>query len=369
MKKNILVALLIVVGVPIAVGLGMFMLHLTNGALTANPVPVPDGRRPIYSDNPVGRLGAELGVGESYQYRNLSIFPLLSSETVSDRKIVTLDRAINRGLVEVREKGYGEVNAVRVKNNGKSYVFGLAGDMIIGAKQDRMLQHDVLLPPHSNWLEVEVFCTEHGRWQEQSDKFGSNQRVVPGVLRAEAARTGSQAGIWDGVAEAKGKLGDAAGTTALKSIYSDKAIERKSQEYLDELLPVPSRSTQTTGVLVAIGDRIVCLDVFGDHQLFSDMWEKLLRSYVMDALSQTANGELGLRDAREFVGSLGTADLDVRSTPGAGTLHRVSTDAGSGSGLVFENQIVHVDLFPAGTKPQMDTHEPTPNLQLRRGNR
>jgi len=371
MKKSILTAVLIIIGVPVIVCFGMFMFRFANVAVRANPVPVPVDVQPpqVYAENPINQLGAELQVGEPYHYRNLSIFPVSNSSwTQSSRGFLTIDRAIQRGEVELKEKGYGEVNTVSVKNKGKSYVFGLAGDMIVGAKQDRMLQHDVLVPPHSGWLELEVYCTEHGRWHAQTDNFGSIQRAVPSQLRAKAAQTESQSEVWAGVAEAKEALGDRAGTSALQSIYSDKKIEEKSRAYLDELLPVPRRSDKTVGALIAIGNRLVCLDVFSDHQLFSDMWEKLLRSYVMDALSQPEQGSLSIADARGFIRSLGQADLDTRSTPGSGTLYRVRADEGSGSGLVFDDQVVHLDLFPDGAKIQPD-RGPTPNLELRRGNR
>jgi hypothetical protein len=347
------------------------------GRLSANPVLVEPNTEamPIHRDNPIQQLGSGLVVESPYHHKNLWIFPLsqgssnASGREATRREFLTLDRAIDQGVVEVKEKGSGEVNTVQMRNKGKSYVFGLAGDMIIGAKQDRMLQHDVLLPPESGWLAIEVYCTEHGRWQGATEEFHSTQRVVPGMVRAKAAQTESQHEVWAGVAEAKEALGDQAGTSALGSIYSDRELDEKSQAFLDALKPVPIQNDRTIGALVAVGDRILCLDVFGSRSLFQDMWDKLLRSYVMDALSRSDDGRLSTFSALEFVRSLSEANLDRRSSPGSGRSYRVTTNEGSGSGLVFDDRVVHLDLFPDVAHIERDYGGDTPNLDFRRNNR
>ena len=155
-----------------------WVLTARSGRAVANPVPagieVPD-----VSGNPVRELGASLSVAEPKTYRNLRIFPLLA-ENQGGKSFLPIDRAIRNGDLEVQEKGSGEVNTVRVRNNSGSLVFGLSGDMIVGARQDRMLKEDVLIPAHSGWLELEVYCTEHGRWTASTGNFGSIGKVVPG---------------------------------------------------------------------------------------------------------------------------------------------------------------------------------------------
>jgi hypothetical protein len=351
----------------------LLLLLAAVTTLWANPVPIdiePENHAPAPSEA-IRRLGSRLRVGEPWQYRNLSIFPLSLSDSPELAGpltgVVPLDQAIDRGRVEVREKGTGEVNTVRLRNQGKSYVFGLAGDMIVGAKQDRMLQHDILIPPGSGWLEAEVYCTEHGRWQEQTDRFGSIQRVVPGAVRATASQTESQQEVWAGVAAAKSALGDRTGTSALQSIYSDPAIQERAQGYLDRLAPMPGTSPGTIGVLVAVGDRILCCDVFAGHALLEAVWDKLLRSYVMDALSRNAEGRLSRDEARAFVRELRDAGTESRTTPGAGRAYRVRTDAASGAALVFDRQVVHLDLFP--DSPRVERRGSTPSLDFRRHNR
>jgi hypothetical protein len=343
-----------------------WVLTARDNRAVANPVPV-EVHIPDASGNPIQKLGASLVVAEPKVYRNLRIFPLLA-ENQSGKSFLPIDRAIRKGDLEVREKGSGEVNTVKVRNNGGSLVFGLSGDMIVGAKQDRMLKEDVLIPAHSGWLELEVYCTEHGRWTAQTEKFGSISRVVPGALRARAAQTESQSEVWDGVAEAKSSLGTATGGTALRGLYDDPKVQEKAQDYVRELMPVPGTSARTIGVLVAVGDEVLCVDVFASHSLLADMWDKLLNSYAIDAMSRSATGRLSLDDARAFIRSLEDADIESRSTSGKGRLYRVTTGEGSGSALVHDGDVIHLDLFPGHSAPKYD-YRPgsTPNLEFRRG--
>lgn len=334
----------------------------------ANPVleAIPEGSAQW---SPIRDLGEDLNLGRPWHYKNLTIFPLTTDVGTPDWRFLTIDRALDQGVLEVKEKGDGEVNAVRVRNTGSSYIFGLAGDMIVGAKQDRMLQADVLIPPRSGWIELSVYCTEHGRWSGKTDRFQGYNRIAPNMLRSKAAQTGSQQEVWDGVAEAKRALRDEAPTSALQSLYNNKEVEGRSQAYLDELLPMPDKSPTGVGALVAVGSRIICVDVFANHALFSRMWEKLLRSYVIDALAQSAHGTLNPEDAEDFVRHLSLARIDAASTPGSGRRYRVHTVDATGSGLVHLKRVVHLDLFPSTVKPMLDDDEyegPTPNLDLRR---
>lgn len=341
------------------------LLTRSSNRATANPIPVDHSIDPDIQ-NPVQRLGSSLSLGEPVSYRNLRIYPLLA-ENQNDRAYEPIDRAIERGDLEVHEKGSGEVNTVKVRNNGSSQVFGMAGDMIVGARQDRMLQQDVLIPPNSGWIELDVFCTEHGRWTDQTREFGTNNRVVPGALRATASQTQSQSEVWAGVAEAKSVLKTEAGGTALRGVFDDSKVQEQAQAFVRELMPVPDASARTIGVLVAVGDEVLCLDVFANHALLSAMWSKLLNSYAIDALSRDGSGRLDPDEARQFVRSLENASLETRTTPGIGKLYRVSTARGSGSALVQTVRVVHADLFPERVHKGSEYEGPTPNLEFRRG--
>jgi hypothetical protein len=313
--------------------------------------------------SPATDLLARLTVRSPSGHENLTLFPLTgpASGYASYR---LLDEAIRSGQVRVQEKDGGEVNTVRMRNAGKTYVFGMAGEIVSGAKQDRMLQDDVLLPPGSGWLDVPVYCTEHGRWTGATMSFGTKGYMASGKVRGKASQTGSQEEVWAEVDAAHAQLNVATPSRAFAKVYEDKGAQEQAQPYLDKLDGLPSLFPGAVGVVVVVGSQIVCVDAFGSPELFRKMWPKLLRSYVVDAMQSQAYGKLTAKQVQQFVRSAAGAQVTSRPTIGAGTLQRLTASNVSGSALVFKKTLVHLDLFP-GSSLETDDGS-TPRLDLRR---
>ena len=309
------------------------------------------------------RLLGRVTVKSPSGYENLTLFPLVGPVSTYSGYAL-LDEAIRSGRVKVQEKDGGEVNTVRMKNTGKTYVFGIAGEIVSGAKQDRMLQDDVLLPPGSGWLDVPVYCTEHGRWAGTSMSFGTKGYLVSGKVRERAARTQSQEEVWAEVDAAHEGLGVTTPSRAFAKVYEDKAAQEQAQPYYDKLDRLPELCPGALGVAVAVGSRIVCVDAFGSPALFRKMWPKLLRSYVIDAMQSRPAGKIGQKQVQQFIDDAALADVADQPTVGAGRLQRLSADDASGSALVFRNAVVHLDLFPGSNLETRDG--PAPRLDIRR---
>ena len=309
------------------------------------------------------RLLAGITVKIPSGYENLTLYPLVA-RTPASSSYTLLDEAIRSGQIKVQEKDGGQVNTVRVQNTGKTHVFGMAGEIVSGAKQDRMLENDVLLPPGSGWLDVPVYCTEHGRWSGTSASFGTKGHVASGRVRERAARTRSQEAVWDEVGAAHRELGVATPGQAFAKVYEDERAQEQARPYIDELDRLPDLCPGALGVVVAVGNRIVCADAFGSPALFRSMWPKLLRSYVIDAMQTRPAGKVGLEQVRRFIKNAARARVTNQPTVGAGRLQRLSAENASGSALVFNNAVVHLDLFPGAG---LDTDDgPAPRLDFRR---
>jgi hypothetical protein len=308
-------------------------------------------------------LLSRVSVRSQSGYENLTLFPLVGpASTYSIHTL--LDQAIRSGQVEVQEKDGGQVNTVRMKNTGKTHVFGMAGEIVSGAKQDRMLQDDVLLPPGSGWLDVPVYCTEHGRWTGSSMSFGTKSYVASGAVRGRAAETRSQEQVWAEVDAAHQGLGVTTPSRAFAKVYEDKGAQEQARPYLDKLDRLPELCPGALGVVVAVGNRIVCVDVFGSPALFRKMWPKLLRSYVIDAMQSRPEGETRQKQVQRFIETAALAEVYDQPTVGAGRLQRLSAANAAGAALVFRSSVVHLDLFP-GSGIETDNGS-TPRLDFRR---
>jgi hypothetical protein len=95
------------------------------------------------------------------------------------------------------------------------------------------------------------------------------------------------------------------------------------------------------------------------------MWPKLLRSYVIDAVSQQPKGQLSAARATRFLRDAASASAVVQPSVGAGTLYRISGAGASGSALEHQKKVVHMDLFPGGSG-ELPEDGTTPQLQFRR---
>lgn len=282
------------------------------------------------------------------KYKNLTIYPLALSKGRDGKSITTLDEAFKKGYIEIMEKASSEVNTVVLVNTSKYYIFILAGEIITGCKQDRMVSEDCLIPPHSGKIYLSVYCTEHGRWDAKSNRFASGGFAINPAMREAAKASKSQSEVWAKVEEKRAEVGAAASPTdAYMDIVEDKDVEKELKPYLDKFSSIPEiGGWNTVGVIAAVGDEIIVVDLFTNHKLFKKLWKKLIKSYAMDAINRSPGGSLSKSDVRDFLDELSDVTICSRDTDGTGDAYTIDADGAFGTTLIFDEKIVHLDLFP-----------------------
>jgi hypothetical protein len=290
-------------------------------------------------------LPGKVSVLNYKEAENLRIYPL--SFSGSSKTFMTLKTAIEKGLVVIKEKDEGNVNTVVIKNKGNSTIFVMAGEIVKGAKQDRMIENDLLIPPGSKWIEVAVYCTEHGRWHGISKEFAAADINVSPSVRANARKAKSQTEVWAKVAEnQQDVMGGTSETGAFAHIYDSKCYQDKRNTYYKKLKDLPSQHPSMKGALICVGDEILCVDLFGSHTILADLWPKLLESYIVEAMRGSDKGSVSLSEAKRFVDEFRKVDLEEIYTPGTGDLYEIGSYDGQGSALIYKGILVHTDLFP-----------------------
>ncbi|MBD3286114.1 hypothetical protein GF359_06340 [candidate division WOR-3 bacterium] len=279
---------------------------------------------------------------------NLRIFPLTYSG--SHKSFTPFSQALDKGWIVVSEKNEGEVNTILVKNKGNSTVFVMAGEVVKGAKQDRMIENDMLIPPKSDWLEVACYCTEHGRWSGTTKQFAEADINVSPSVRANARKEKDQSKVWEKVAENQEDiLGAQSSTGAFRHIYEDKGYQTNRDNYYTKLKDLPEDNSSIKGVVVCVGEDILCVDLFGSNELLNHLWPKLLESYIVEAMryySKEDEGSVSLSEAKRFLGAYAEVDVKDEFTPGSGDLYEIQSRDAAGSALLSEGSLVHSDLFP-----------------------
>jgi ARG/rhodanese/phosphatase superfamily protein len=152
---------------------------------------------------------ADYNVSGPYTHKNLAIFLLHGSGQSQSPAPLTLQEALKRKLVVVRETG--DVNRLTIQNRSSQDVFVQAGDIVKGGQQDRVLALDLIVPPKSGRIPIDAFCVEQGRWSRRGDEavtaFSvSNNVLASKDLKIAAKAKGSQGEVWANVSKTQEKL-------------------------------------------------------------------------------------------------------------------------------------------------------------------
>lgn len=277
-------------------------------------------------------------VHEPIVHSNLVLFPITSVRQHDSADYLTLDEGLRSGEVEVTELGPAlirrrpgtpapdgaRVNTLALVNHSRKALLLLAGEIVIGGKQDRVIARDRLVPPGTDPLPLDVFCVEPGRWHGASLAFKGKSLMAAPTVREKAAVARNQQEVW-GATEAvrQGLVGGiasglpaAVARRALRASSSyaqlessdvfksriDEASRQLARDY-ERALRGALGGKNVVGVVVAINGEVVWADLFADAELFQRYWSKLLRSYVLEALSVPAieHARAQASDAERFL--------------------------------------------------------------------
>jgi hypothetical protein len=304
---------------------------------------------------------------------NLLLFPIVRAGTrsLSESPFITLDEGIKNGEVEVTEAGRvrglvrprggtppfqsdryrgDQVNTLVLVNNSKQPLLLLAGEIVTGGKQDRVIAKDRIVPAGGDPVDLSVFCIEPGRWTESSSTFGGaakssvNSFMVQPTVREQAMVSKNQQQVWDSVHGAIGGMlaapapsassglalssggplidPRASATTSYAKTMQDSAVSEKVDEAAAPLMKSRNqvlaqlRQEHAIGVVVAIRGELVWADIFVDTELLSRYWTKLVRSYAAESLAAgETHAASTVADAQHFLdapsGGTETSEGDV----------------------------------------------------------
>ncbi|MGA9800986.1 MAG: DUF6569 family protein [Terriglobales bacterium] len=300
------------------------------------------------------------------RHGNLTVFPVVAARSFDTEEFLTLDEGLRSGEVIVTESGGvqplmrrrripippgPQVNQLVLVNNSKRPLILLAGEIVTGGKQDRVIGKDRIIPAESDPIDLGVFCVEPGRWTGSSDRFGTVGAAggVPAPMaapnvRAKAMAEKDQQQVWSEVAKTRVAMSETvtvAGAAQAINQTSSYArvmqndevkqkvdsvagpIQRNYQSLMQQL-----RDQHAVGVVVAVNGQMVWADIFASTNLLEKYWPKLVRSYAAEAVvTRTQNREAETSQAQEFLNHLDGHHETVDSEPG---LYRHTEIAGDG---------------------------------------
>jgi hypothetical protein len=295
--------------------------------------------------------------------------PVVAPKTYATSEFLTLDEGLRSGEVVVAEYGNvlglmrrrplpavqresAEVNRLVLINNSKRPLLLLAGEIVTGGKQDRVIGKDRIVPAESDPVDLSVFCVEPGRWVATSEHFGTSGATYgSGIgagsgggtlmaqpsVRAKAMGDKDQNQVWAEVRKQQQAMETVEVTAAAPQVETDAirstssyavVMENKDvKEKVDEIAkPIEQnyqslikqlRDRKAVGVVVAVNGHIIWADVFASTELLEKYWPKLVRSYASEAVVTRAKGaEASLAQAEAFLGDMEGRRETIESEPG-----------------------------------------------------
>ena len=310
------------------------------------------------------------------RHGNLTVFPVVAAKNYPTGEFLTLDEGLRSGEVVVTEAGSvqglirrhpvprhdgAEVNRLVLVNNSKRPLLLLAGEIVTGGKQDRVIGKDRIVPAESDPIDLSVFCVEPGRWVASSEHFGASEAMYGGAgsgkgaapmalmaqpsVRAKAMADKDQSAVWAEVRKQQAAatievqaVAPTAATELTRTSSYARVMENKAvKEQVDAVAkPIEQnyqslirqlRDRNAVGVVVAVNGRIIWADVFASTDLLAKYWPKLVRSYASEAVVTRAKEvEVGVAQAQAFLGDMEGHREMIESEPGIYRHTEVSGD-------------------------------------------
>jgi hypothetical protein len=345
------------------------------------------GQRPARAGEATPASGYK--VLDPIRHGNLTVFPVVAAKSYPTGEFLTLDEGLRSSEVVVTEAGNvqglirrgqmpairhdgAQVNRLVLVNNSSRPLLLLAGEIVSGGKQDRVIGQDRIVPPESDAVDLSVFCVEPGRWVATTEHFGASEAIYGGVaggaaggtlgkakaaapmammaqpsVRAKAMGDKDQNEVWAEVrkqraavsetVEVNGALPGVADEISRTTSYARvneneevkkqvdavaKPIEENYQSLIHQL-----RDRNAVGVVVAVNGRIIWADVFASTDLLEKYWPKLVRSYASEAVVTRAKDvEVSASRAQAFLENMEGRRETIEREPGVYRHSEVSGD-------------------------------------------
>ena len=304
----------------------------------------------------LNNLAGRLTIGEPRSSGRLTVYPLFLEEEAPDSKEIhylLLEEALDKGTFEVGEiSESGSVNTIAVNNQTGEPVLILDGEELLGAKQNRMVNATIMVA--TGKTTIPVSCVEQGRWQYEDVKFSKSEAFgysslrrqkaeqVRSSLETDAGFNADQSAIWEEIESSSRNLGTESPTGAMHETYSSR--EDELRDLVDSFEYLPGQ----VGIAVYINNRFSCLDLFDKSRTLEKLWNRLLKSYALEALNTRGRSLKNPRPTpKELKKAIEASEYLTYPSVSMGEDLRLTGPGIIGAGLLVEEELIHLSIFPS----------------------
>lgn len=289
-------------------------------------------------------------ISDPVKKNNITIF-FLQSKTKLENNFLTLEESISKSLVDIKEiNSKGTIRYLKVSNKSNQKLLILGSEQIIGnaLKQNRVVNNTTLVPEQTTIL-LSVSCCEKNRWSPavannictSESLYFTKGRINNSVDIFENNKT-DQFKIWDDIAEKLDEFNTKSFTGTLEDTYN------KNKLYFDEITKYFKINENDVGVVAAIGNRLVNVEIFSSNKLLKMYFPKIIKSLIFESYKKTSqNYLLGLKDVYKLFRLIEFSEKKLHKPHNdcLGEEIRFNSDRVVGSCLNYKEKLLHFSGF------------------------
>ena len=281
--------------------------------------------------------------GDLMRWGRLSVLPLLGPDQ-SELILKTLESAYRDEDVVISELAAAKVSEINVLNRSDELIFGMDGEELIGAKQNRILNLSVVFPANSEST-IPVSCIEEGRWggagrfrvgrMHNARARARRQIKVSQSIKFSGSAYSDQGEVWRDVRSKQASMSFSSNSRDLSKVYEEN--KNPLDRYKDRF---PLQEDQIGGFFFLEG--IVGLELFSDHKTFRALYPKILDAHAIEAMEDRRGPQNVSGMPEEMEKQLKSIDWDRSHVVGAGDHWRYESKNISATAVVLEDSCIHL---------------------------
>lgn len=212
----------------------------------------------------------------------------------------------------------------------------MAGEVVKGGKQDRILAQDMILPPNGKKVDISVFCVEKNRWSYgESGKFDKYFSVSSNSIRQKVIQDQNQSAVWEEVGKTVRKNNTETNTGTYTSLVNSKEYNKELSEYINFFMKSLKTKSNCIGFVGVSGDKIIGCDIFATPDLFNKQSETILNGYITEAIIHGSTVNIKYDDVKNYLEEILTVQQDKQD-------NAINEKGGQ---YEYKNRKIHITTF------------------------
>ena len=293
-----------------------------------------------------------LKISKHIEFENLR-FEIIKRKKDLEIDYKNLSYALANNLIVINEiNDSGSVPQLLCKNNSNSYILILAGEEIVGAKQNRIVNASLILSPKKE-IYIPVSCVEEGRWAFKSRNFTKGTNAYPDLKRklyedvnrsrdVGVGHQSNQGRIWGDIKSKEAQFNKFSNTGAMHELYEE-------SDQLNHFI-AKNNDMDGSGMVTFINGSVASFDILPSKKFFNEVFSELVKSaHQQSRLYKNSSKTYSFYfSTTMFLNKLKKSYYKTFEGVDLGENNSIKSNSIGGDFLSYDKDIIHFYTFPRG---------------------